>query len=243
MKERPKIIYFVTPYHSGTWYLLHQLLKYTSINGFMQVQRFPDLFSLCKKGDPSKKKLLANRHQQMSDEERFILQERLGSPMIIHNHITAPAPQMALILAFPSVITFRDPIAGLLTRHRRYPKLFPHEEYIELWRKTFNLIRHFENTPYELILYPVDLETTNSIHDLLESLEITADKLWEPGEKINTSGNYTNKILYNSGDLEQINKVKGGLGKAWNELVKLCNEEWEILERIGYSDLPWRRLV
>lgn len=223
-----KTLMIISVQHTGTWRLLNWLRTHPDLNHFAFIHNLGRLSAGEMDDNPHKESLAPCGRWQL-------LHEHLGYTDCQWNWKSFDE-YGPFSFPYPAIVPLRDPLQSLITRHRRQPELYPHEDLLASWR---HLVRP-EYMGWNFV--PIDPWDPSRLESALLAAGLGENPDWlrtlDPSEKANTCGDYPLKTAYENGDLKYIYQ------QMPLTLMALKRHESKLrrfLESQGYRDLIWYR--
>jgi len=233
-------IFIPTVPHSGTWFLL-ELFKTNPLLHNVELG-----FVMFKEDHRSlEKRNVIHTHLHGNDHvlenlatKRGKMHDKLGRNF--YRDFNMPLMD-AMVKQFATVVPVRDPLASIVSRHRRHPEFAPHNYMIEGW---LHVIRKWARD--DIFYVPIDTELSAEERSILlnHMCDHCALKPWSAVEK--WAEKWTRKNVtalrpefaerYKAGDVDWIRKT---FPNEWAQLVEYRGVLQPFLETLGYKDLLW----
>ena len=245
------LIILCTPHHTATWFWVSFFYNHPEVSGFTTFRRMREAAKF------PNSELRTHRVMPGMESDSFTEKFCPGKTNLLHIHMETDlklTPQhflstsehfVAMLLNLPVIISTRDPLAALITRHYRHPNLVESTDLLDAWKHMVELYQ-LVKVNSRLKIIPVDLLET--YHNRLEASRAClsvcglsdngyAEK-WghEWPRKLNSQGAYKLKVAYNQKDL---NYLKTNLGVLWTQLCESESLLRPFLENLGYKELLW----
>lgn len=148
------VIFCPTVQHSGTWFLL-DLFK---TNPKIHVSEMGFVLYTDKKMAINKINMVHTHVSMGHVVEKLAKQRGKHYDRLGHQYYSHWNDELSWVMgrAFPTVMPVRDPLASIISLHRRHPDLKPHTWIVDSWLKIANI-----EGLWEPFFVPVDLKMTD----------------------------------------------------------------------------------